>query len=227
MNNLLIKFDRNNGIANQADLGEKISNFSLGFLRIGFGKTVKVNSSENGVSFEERYYSTRARVAAVALAILIFPVTVLLAGIGCIGLYFSSSHQDISKLYSKNKEESHSEETVDLSIKTLDLSLFNEDPNEISSFVYDITIDANKIKEFNQLKYLYCEIYKKEVCCYLKSSPGVIDCSLNFKRLNGNKIWSLVDSNDNTFSVLMRDDGKLFAQVKNYQEILEIMISTL
>jgi len=65
------------------------------------------------------------------------------------------------------------------------------------------------------------------VYCYLKSSPGVIDYSLHFKRLNGNKIWSLVDSNDNTFSVLMRDDGKLFAQVKNYQEILEIMISTL
>ncbi len=118
MSDLLIKFNRSNELANQtyqADLGEVVGDIGLGPLRIGLGgKIVMVDSSVNGVSFKEQYCSTTARVVIVAIAIFTFPVSfpvlALFTGIGCIGLYFSSSHQDILKLYFKNKEESHSEE---------------------------------------------------------------------------------------------------------------------
>jgi hypothetical protein len=101
INKLLTTFNRNN-IENNADLGEKIGNVGLGLLRIGFGKTVtveKISDDPDKTVFTKKAYSTSARVTAVALFILAFPLTILLGGIGCVGVAFSKSHKQIFNSY--------------------------------------------------------------------------------------------------------------------------------
>lgn len=82
-------------------MGEKIGNVGLGLLRIGFGRVFKVECvgrvSNEQVAvwnvFTQKEYSTAARVSAIALAILLLPITIFLAGIGCIGNAFSKSRR--------------------------------------------------------------------------------------------------------------------------------------
>lgn len=103
----------------------------------------------------------------------------------------------------------------------VDLSIVNGNPADLSSFVYEIPIEEDKKAKFNALKYLYSK------SIHGPNSP-VENCSLKFQLLeDANKLWSLIDSNGNTFSVLMNSNGKLSAQVSKYRESLEILISHL
>jgi hypothetical protein len=98
---LLVCFNRST-IDNTVDFGEKIGNFGLGLLRIGFGKTVTVVGAElaHGTPvFNQTVHSTSARIAAIALFILLFPLTLLFAGIGCIATAFSKSYENVFKSY--------------------------------------------------------------------------------------------------------------------------------
>ena len=106
-NNALITSNRKSNIEYKPDLGEKIGNIGLGLLRIGFGKTLtveKISNSSDKIAFIEHIYSKSAKVAAVALFILAFPITILLAGIGLIGTSCSKSHGLILKLYGQSKK---------------------------------------------------------------------------------------------------------------------------
>lgn len=111
---LLTTFDRNNNVERDADLGEKIGNIGLGLLRIGCGKIVtvekiqkdsntilaKINSNDSDKTvFTDVVYSTSIRVVAVALFILAFPLTIPLTCMGCVGIAFSKSHQEIFSSY--------------------------------------------------------------------------------------------------------------------------------
>lgn len=94
----LVHFDRNNTVSEPVDLGEKIGNFGLGLLCIGFGKTVEVSklgNSGNQISYKEKIYSVIQRVGAIALSIISFPVIV----IGYIGFKYSTSHQNMLNNY--------------------------------------------------------------------------------------------------------------------------------
>ena len=105
INKLLTAFNRNN-FENNADFGEKIGNIGLGLLSIGFGKTLiieKISEGADQTAFTRKAYSASARVAAVALFIFALPVTIILAGIGCIGRTFSKSHQQIFNSYNQSK----------------------------------------------------------------------------------------------------------------------------
>ncbi|MCP5506293.1 MAG: IQ calmodulin-binding motif-containing protein [Chlamydiales bacterium] len=105
INKLLITFTRDSNLETNADLGEKIGNFGLGLLRVGFGKTITVEKISGGadkITFTEKAYSTSAKVAAVALFILAFPVTIPLSGIGYIGTACSKSHEQIFNTYAQN-----------------------------------------------------------------------------------------------------------------------------
>jgi hypothetical protein len=94
---LLISFNRNINI--KADFGEKIGNIGLGLLRIGFGKSVTVEQISDDVIFTKKVHSTSARVAAVALFIIAFPLTIPLAAIGSLGATFSKSHWQMFNSY--------------------------------------------------------------------------------------------------------------------------------
>lgn len=102
INKLLTTFDRKSNVESKADLGEKIGNIGLGLLRIGFGRAVtveKISDDTHKSVFTKKEHSISARVLAVALFVLALPVTILLAGIGCIGMAFSKSHEQIFSLY--------------------------------------------------------------------------------------------------------------------------------
>jgi hypothetical protein len=101
---LLVCFNRINKDSN-VDIGETIGDFGLGLLRIGFGKTVTVGNSINSggqTTFTQTVYSTIARITAIALFILAFPLTILLAGIGSIGTALSKSHEKVFKSFITN-----------------------------------------------------------------------------------------------------------------------------
>ncbi len=103
---MLVSFNRVN-LDNNSDREEKIGNVGLGLLHIGFGQTVTVNKiSSHGGVFTKKSYPTRAKVAAVALFILAFPITIPLAVIGCIGVAFSKSYREVFNLYNQIKEKS-------------------------------------------------------------------------------------------------------------------------
>lgn len=107
INKSLIAFNRNINLQNNVDLGEKVGNIGLGLLRIGFGKTLtvkKISDGANKITFTEKVYSTSAKVAAVALFIFALPVTILLAGIGYIGMACSKSHGQIFNSYNQSKQ---------------------------------------------------------------------------------------------------------------------------
>lgn len=104
-NKFFVNFNRSEKFANKADIGEKIGNIGLGLLRIGFGKTVKVENISNvsNIFITKSQHSTLAKVAAVALFIFALPITALLAGIGCIGTACSNSYGQIFDLFSQGK----------------------------------------------------------------------------------------------------------------------------
>ena len=93
INRLLTTFSNNA----DADLGEKIGNFGLGLLRIGFGETYVVK--ENHADFTKEVHSTSVKVGAVALFILILPASLIAAGIGFVGMALSKSHERIFNAY--------------------------------------------------------------------------------------------------------------------------------
>ncbi|MBS0627455.1 MAG: hypothetical protein JSS09_04515, partial [Verrucomicrobia bacterium] len=78
---------------------------------IGFGKAVtveKIPADPDKTVFTKKAYSTTsARVTAVALFILAFPLTILLAGIGCVGVAFSKSHEQIFNSYIQFEAQKH------------------------------------------------------------------------------------------------------------------------
>ena len=78
----------------------------MGLLRFGFGKTVtveKISGGSNKNIFTESVYSSGAKIAAVALFILALPVTIFLAGIGCVGMSYSKSHGQLLNAYNESK----------------------------------------------------------------------------------------------------------------------------
>jgi len=81
MNKILMSFDKNTlpvGSFDPVDRKEKFHNFALGLLHIGFGKTVKVEHGHE-LQFTKRHYSCIARISAIVLFVLIFPITIPLA----------------------------------------------------------------------------------------------------------------------------------------------------
>lgn len=110
INKLLISFNRNNDLGNKADFNEKLGNIGLGLLRIGFGKTItveKISGGASNIAFTEKAYSTSVKVAAVVLFIFAFPVTILLAGIGYMGMARSKSHTRILNSYYRHHKNAH------------------------------------------------------------------------------------------------------------------------
>lgn len=110
-NRLLVRFNSTN-IGYNADLGEKAGNIGLGLLRIGFGKTITVEKSQKDPGkniFNEKVYSTSAKIAAIALFILALPITLLFTGIGCAGVAFSKTHKQIFTSYVRFKVSPHNE----------------------------------------------------------------------------------------------------------------------
>jgi hypothetical protein len=106
INSLLIKFDKNSDLGINTDFGANLGNIGLGLLRIGFGRIViveKIPNNYDKINFREKVHSTSARIAAVALFIIAFPLTIILTGIGCIGLAFSKSHKRCVNLYNQSK----------------------------------------------------------------------------------------------------------------------------
>lgn len=100
---LLTTFSRTDLIESHADLGEKIGDIGLGLLRIGFGKSFtveKVLNNANKTVFRRKMYSVSVKVAAIAVCILVLPLTILLASIGSIAVACSKSHREIFTLYS-------------------------------------------------------------------------------------------------------------------------------
>jgi len=103
MNKILIQFNRSNLVENNTDIGEKIGNAGLGLLRIGFGHTVTVEqgSTDQEVSFTQAKYSAVVRIAASVLCVLIFPITLISASVGYVGMAFSKSYQKIFHVYNQ------------------------------------------------------------------------------------------------------------------------------
>lgn len=89
----LTYFYRDNNIEKKADIAEQLGNFGLGLLRIGFGKTVYVKkNSPDSIEYTEYVHSTAHRIAAIALFVLAFPLTIPLALLGRVGLGVSKSY---------------------------------------------------------------------------------------------------------------------------------------
>lgn len=101
MSKLLIHFYRNSPINNQPDFGERVAKVGLGLLRLSFGKTVQVTYTEgqSHPSFKPLNRSVLTRIAAIIISILTLPASLLLAGIGCIGLNYSKSHPHLYSQY--------------------------------------------------------------------------------------------------------------------------------
>lgn len=102
INKLLTTFNRINNSESPPDFNEKIGNIGLGLLRIGFGTTVifkKISEDGAPLVFEKNVHSTSRKVAAIAVFILALPLTVVLTGIGFIGMAFSKTHEKIFNSY--------------------------------------------------------------------------------------------------------------------------------
>lgn len=100
MNNFLTKFDRYDFFESRADFSEQIGDVGLGLLHIGLGTTYTIERivDEPNTQVQIENYSTVWKVAAIALFILAFPITVSLAAIGCMGVLNSASREQISDL---------------------------------------------------------------------------------------------------------------------------------
>lgn len=115
----------------RCDIGEKVAEFGLGLLRIGFGKTVSIEKISSGQPFiNEKMYTSFQKVVAVALFLLAFPITLLLAGIGCIGAHFSKSQHEILRFVNLNLLSERmprlERETQEEKQKPIDFIKFNE-----------------------------------------------------------------------------------------------------
>lgn len=99
MRTSLIQFNRSSLFESKADGGEKAAHGGLGLLRLCFGKTVKVTANNLKSSFKALDRCLLIRIAAVGLAVLILPVTLLLTTIGFIGLACSKSHPRLVDKY--------------------------------------------------------------------------------------------------------------------------------
>lgn len=98
MKDVLTQFHRNPEI--RSDWGETISNICIGFLRIGFGKTYKVeidSIAAGGIGLTQgRYPVFPTRIAAVALVILAgycWPLTLGATVIGFVATKLSCTHR--------------------------------------------------------------------------------------------------------------------------------------
>lgn len=96
---LFIGFDRRD-CTDRADLGEHLGNLGLGLLRVGLGKKVEVLN--NGKEFRLKTYSLAKRVAAIALFLLLAPITVPLLVLGLMGARFSRSFKETHQAYLKS-----------------------------------------------------------------------------------------------------------------------------
>ncbi len=102
MNRSLTYFDRMGSLEGSADLGEKIGNFGLGLLRVGFGRAIVVETVSDRLgklTFSEKRHSTCARLSALVLFFLALPVTILLTCIGYIASACSKSHHQMFNSY--------------------------------------------------------------------------------------------------------------------------------
>ncbi len=95
-----ISFER----AEKIDTYEQVGNACFCLLHVAFGKSVKVTKSPYGSNFENKAYSTPARISAFALALFTFPLTFISALAGAAAYAKSASRLEIIKVY-KNVEE--------------------------------------------------------------------------------------------------------------------------
>lgn len=88
---------------NKADFKEKVGNIGLGLLRIGLGKNVEISTIDNKTNFVTQNRSTAEKVSAIAIFIIVAPVTLPLALIGIIATKTSKTHKNITDLYKQSK----------------------------------------------------------------------------------------------------------------------------
>lgn len=120
MSSSLIYFYRIDNQERAADLGEKIGNFGLGLLRIGFGRTIvveRMSDSLGGITFSEKRYSTCQRLSALVLFFLALPATILLACIGVIAISCSTSQRQMFQFYNDPNLFPQKKEKLDLKNK--------------------------------------------------------------------------------------------------------------
>lgn len=111
MDPFLIRFSRSYNVPEKADFGEKLGDIGFGLLRIGFGHTVRVRRVElvdgqERLFFEKRSSCLIQRIGAIAFTILLFPLTLVLLGMGVLGLAISKSHKHlVTRMDTKTPEE--------------------------------------------------------------------------------------------------------------------------
>ncbi len=98
MVDFLIKFNRDLEVLPFPDFWEKTGDVGCGLLHLALGKTVNVVSSSN-TGFREAHQSLATRIVFIALSVLIFPVTLVLSGVGSLGYALSQSRKDIFNIY--------------------------------------------------------------------------------------------------------------------------------
>ncbi len=116
MGDFLIKFNRSLEGLPSADFWEKTGDLGFGLLRLGLGKTVNVMTPN---AFRQAQRSLAERIVCVALSVLIFPVTLILAGVGSLGYAVSQSRKEVLSKYSDKKNLQESD--VSLSVKAPDI----------------------------------------------------------------------------------------------------------
>lgn len=110
MNRILTHIIRENSNISP-DFSEKLGNIGLGLLRIGFGTVLVLKvSPDSNFKFEKKLFSLCTRIVAIALFIFALPLTLLLAGTGCIGTFCSRTHSqtlDLHKMVSEAKNKNN------------------------------------------------------------------------------------------------------------------------
>lgn len=180
INKLLVSFNRID-IDNNADLSEKIGNIGLGFLRMGFGKTVTVEKlSGDGATpvFTKKVHSTSTRVGAMALFILALPLTAFITGIGLVGTVFSKSHAQIYKSYQADEAEQKSRPCI-IKINQNEKKSFPQQrkipPVGIFDTIVSSTSSPSKIKSAHKSAELFSDaeiIEKLEIVNHREIKPG-------------------------------------------------------
>lgn len=95
----LLHFEKSADTKMPTDFAEKVANVGLGLLRMGCGKVVRISLLDFRLFFQEENTSKLSRVAGIALAITLLPITLFLTIIGTVGLFFSKSYRDTLRVF--------------------------------------------------------------------------------------------------------------------------------
>lgn len=103
IHNPFIRFDRF-GTNEKADFAEKLGNVGgLRLLSAVFGKIVVVHTSADKLKFRETPFETKYNVIAIAVYVVLLPVSVALTILGLIGTALSESHKQMFRQYEASR----------------------------------------------------------------------------------------------------------------------------